>query len=368
MKTIIACILTLSVLMQVRGDAPPESLRVVRIGIAGLSHSHVIPLLREMDRGDVEIVGIAEQDTSLCRRYVKRFGFDQSLVYASLEEMLEQCEPEGVVTFTSIYEHLEVVETCAPRGIHVMVEKPLAVSVAHATRMAKLAEQHGILLLTNYETSWYPSTHRGCRMIEQEKLGELRKIIVYDGHQGPREIRVNEEFLNWLTDPLLNGGGALTDFGCYGADLVTWILNGQKPLSVYASLKQYKPAVYPEVDDDATIVLSYPGMEAVIHASWNWPFSRKDMHVYGSTGYLFIDDATHIRFRFSREEEEQSVRVADAQAPFVDGFAFFSAAIRGDTNVAPTDLSALETNLTVVEILEAARESHRTGKIVSLKK
>lgn len=160
MKTIIACILTLTILLQLQGEAPPESGRAVRIGIAGLSHSHVVPLLREMGRCDVEIVGFAEQDTSLCHRYSERFGFDQNLVYASLEEMPEQCEPEGVVTFTSIYDHRKVIETCSPRGIHVMVEKPLAVSVAHARRMEKLAEQHDILLLTNYETSWYPSTHR----------------------------------------------------------------------------------------------------------------------------------------------------------------------------------------------------------------
>jgi len=357
---------TLTILFQLQGGDPPESATAVRIGIAGLSHSHVIPLLREMDRGDLEIVGIAEQDTSLRRRYGERFGFDQSLVYDSLEEMLEQCEPEGVVTFTSIYEHLKVVEACAPRGIHVMVEKPLAVSVEHANRMANLAERYEILLLTNYETSWYPSTHEGYSMIEQGMLGELRKIIIYDGHQGPREINVNDEFLSWLTDPVLNGGGAVMDFGCYGADLLTWIRKGQKPLNVWASLKQYKHGVYPEVDDDATIVLTYPGMEAVIHASWNWPFSRKDMHVYGSTGYALIDDATHIRFRFKREEEEQRLQVSQEVAPFADGFAFFSAAIRGRTQVAPADLSGLETNLTVVEILEAARESHRTGKTVSL--
>jgi len=365
MRTVFACLLLLTAMLQLQALEPKKS-DAVRIGIAGLSHSHVVPLLRDLDREDLEIAGIYEQDTSLTRRYAERFGFDQNLVYTSLEEMLEKTEPEGVVTFTSIFEHLEVVEQCAPRGIHVMVEKPLAVSVEHARRMAELAEQHEILVLTNYETTWYPSTHKAKQIIELGKLGELRKVIVYDGHTGPREIRVNEEFLDWLTDPVLNGGGAVMDFGCYGADLLTWITKGQKPLSVWASLKQYKPEGYPKVDDDATIVLSYPGMEAIIHASWNWPFNRKDMHLYGSTGYALVDDATNIRYRFSREAEEQSMKVDGDQAPFTDGFAFFSAAIRGETKVLPTDLSALETNVTVVEILEAAIESNRSGKLVKL--
>jgi predicted dehydrogenase len=327
----------------------------VRIGIAGLSHSHVIPLLRNLDREDILIVGIAESNTDLSGRYADTYNIDKNLIYESLEKMLEKTRPDGVITFTSIFEHLEVVEACAPRGIDVMVEKPLAVS-----------NEHGIQVLTNYETTWYPSNYKGYEMVRTGELGDLRKVIVYDGHKGPKEINVNPEFLDWLTDPVLNGGGAVIDFGCYGANLITWMLKGEKPLAVYAELKQYKPDVYPKVDDDATIILSYPGMEGVIHASWNWPFNRKDMHIYGSTGYALIDDAETIRFRLSEKSSEELIKVPQSLAPFLDPFAFFAAAVKGDIQVGPTDLSSLETNTTVVEILEAARLSSETGAKVIL--
>ena len=183
----------------------------VRIGVAGLSHSHVRPLLRNMDREDIQIVGIAESDTDLSQRYAEMYGIDQNLLFESVDEMLEKTSPEGVITFTSIFDHLKVVEACAPKGIHVMVEKPLAVSSKHARIMSELSEQYGILVLTNYETTWYPSNYEGFKMIGDGELGELRKIIVYDGHKGPKEIGVNSEFLDWLTDPVLNGGGAVTD-------------------------------------------------------------------------------------------------------------------------------------------------------------
>lgn len=338
----------------------------VKIGIAGLSHSHVMPLLSNPNRENIEIVGIAESDTVLSNKYAQRFNIDKSIIYPSLEAMLDATKPEGVVAFTSIYEHLDVVEACAPRGIHVMVEKPLAVSLEHATRMSDLAKRHGIMVLTNYETSWYPSNYEGKDIIEKGELGELRKIIVYDGHKGPAEINVNSEFLDWLTDPVLNGGGAVIDFGCYGADLITWILKGQKPLSVYAELKQYKPNVYPKVDDDATIILSYPNMEGVIHASWNWPFNRKDMHVYGSTGYIFVDDSETIRYRYKESTPENIMKVPATKAPFSDPFTFFASAISGETIVNPTDLSSIEINMIVVEILDGARESHITSKKVYL--
>lgn len=340
----------------------------VKIGVAGLSHSHVLQLLRGLDREDIQVVGIAERDTALSHRYAEQFGIDQSLIYQSLDEMLDQTKPDGVVTFTSIFEHLEVVEACAPRGIHVMVEKPLAVSVRHAVAMSKLAKKYGILLLTNYETSWYPSNYEVFRMIGDGELGDLRKIIVYDGHKGPKEIRVNDEFLDWLTDPVLNGGGAVTDFGCYGADLITWILKGEKPTAVFADLKQYKPDVYPRVDDDATIVITYPDMEGVIHASWNWPFNRKDMHVYGTTGYAFVDDAETIRYRLDEKSKESVEKVPLSMAPFRDPFKFFASAIKGEIIIRPTDLASTEINLTVVEILEAAKKSSKTGRQVILNK
>jgi predicted dehydrogenase len=363
MKFVSILILFSSVILNSAVGQEPEQ---VRIGIAGLSHSHVIPLLRNLDRDDMQIVGIAESNPDLSIRYAEKYKIERDLLFESLEEMLEETRPDGVITFTSIYDHLTVVEACAPRGIHVMVEKPLAVTSAHAGTMSGLSKKHGILVLTNYETSWYPSNYEGYEMISKGELGELRKIIVYDGHKGPKEINVNSEFLEWLTDPVLNGGGAVTDFGCYGADLITWILKGEKPITVFADLKQYKSNIYPNVDDDATIVLSYPTMEGVIHASWNWPFNRKDMHVYGTTGYIFIDDAETIRYRVDEKSEEKVKKVPLSGAPFNDPFAFFAAAIKGEVEVGPTDLSSIEINVTVVEILEAAVKSSKTGKQVKI--
>lgn len=363
MKSIIGLLLLVALFCQ-----PAFSQGKVKIGIAGLSHSHVVPLLRNIERDDIEVVGIFESDQALVDRYAKDFSLNRGIIFNSLEEMLEKTKPEGVITFTSIFDHLMVTATCAPRGIHVMVEKPLAVSTKHAKKMAALAAKHGILLLTNYETTWYSSIYKSYDMVNQGKVGELRKVIVCDGHKGPEEIRVNPEFLDWLTDPVLNGGGAVIDFGCYGANLMTWLLNGEKPTSVYARLKRYKPNVYPKVDDDATIILSYPDLEVVINASWNWPFNRKDMHIYGNTGYIFCDDAQNIRYKLDEKSPEIAEKVPLKEAPFKDGFAFFASAIKGEAIVAPTDLSSLENNITVVEILEAAKKSNAKGKQVKLGK
>lgn len=338
----------------------------VRVGVAGLTHTHVHGLLGREKRGDIEIVGIAEPNRALAERFTKQYGLSMSLVYNTLEEMLAKTKPQAVTAFGSIYEHLAVVRACAPRGIHVMVEKPLAVSLDHARQMAALARKYHIHLLTNYETTWYGSNRRAYELVDQQKaIGDIRKVVVHDGHQGPKEIGVNQEFLDWLTDPVQNGGGALMDFGCYGADLITWLMRGERPLAVTAITLYIKPAVYPKVEDDATILLTYPKAQGIIQASWNWPYARKDMEVYGQTGAVFALDRSHLRVRRSEQAPAEELTVEAPTAPYDDPFAYLAAVVRG---TAPEDvLSALPTNLVVVEILDAAKQSAKAGKTVYLK-
>ncbi|MDR1783859.1 MAG: Gfo/Idh/MocA family oxidoreductase [Dysgonamonadaceae bacterium] len=341
----------------------------VRIGIDGLSHDHINGLLRNIDkRTDIQLVGIAESNKELIERLHKQFGFDKSIVYDNLEEMIEKVHPQGVVAFNSIFDHLHTVEVCAPKGVHVMVEKPLAVSPRHAEKMAKLARENKIFLLTNYETSWYPTHYKAYELaVSQEKIGHINKVLVNDGHKGPVEIGCSKEFLAWLTDPVLNGGGAVIDFGCYGANLMTWLMRNEKPVSVTAVLQTIKPAVYPKVDDQATIILKYPDVQAVLQGSWNWPVDRKDMEIYGQDGYVKALNSSDLEFRANRNVPVEREKVTDFPFFTRDAFTYFAAIIRGKIELKPTDLASLENNLIVVEILDAAKRSAKAGKEIKLK-
>lgn len=338
----------------------------LRLAIAGVTHDHVFGLLNRADQDDIEIVGIAEANQSLALRYAEEYGLDADLLYTDLETMLDAVEPEAVAAFGSIFDHRAVVEASAPRGIHVMVEKPLAVNVEHAEAMEHLANEHDIHLITNYETTWYAS-HQAQRehIHEARAIGDIRKMVAHHGHPGPQEIGVTDEFLEWLTDPVQNGGGALIDFGCYGANLMTWLMQGAAPESVTAVTQQIKPSVYPEVDDEATIVLTYPEAQGIIQASWNWPYDRKDLAVYGQTGTIHAMTPERIRMRDGNAAPTERT-LDERPAPFDDPFRYFAAVVRGTVEVAPTDLSSLENNVTVVRILDAARRSAETGETIVL--
>lgn len=340
----------------------------LKIGVVGLTHSHVHWILGRPNKGDIKIVGIVEPNKALAERYSNQYGYSMDIVYNTMDEMIAASNPEAVTAFGSIFEHLQVVETCAPLGIHVMVEKPLAVSMKHALRMKFLAQKYNIHLLTNYETTWYATNHKTYEMVHNGDIGDLRKVVVRDGHKGPAEISINKEFLDWLTDPIENGGGALTDFGCYGVNLITWLNKGEKPESVMALTQTIKPELYPNVDDEATILLQYPKMQGIVQASWNWPISRKDMEVYGKFGYIYCDNRSDIRYRLNENKKENMEKLEERQSPYDDPFSLFTAVVRNEITLSPYDLSSLENNMIVVEILEAAKKSAETGKRISLEK
>jgi predicted dehydrogenase len=337
----------------------------LRVGIVGLVHGHVHGFLDSFQHSpEIDIVGVTDPDRQLLTQAASRYGFDQSMLFTSLEEMLDKTHPQAVLVYTNTYDHRRVVEIAARRGVHVMMEKPLAVSLADALAMEKAARAGKVHVLVNYETSWYPSNHAAYDLVHQNALGEIRKIVVHDGHYGPKEIGVEPEFLSWLTDPKLGGGGALFDFGCYGADLMTWLMDGQRPLTVTAVTQTIKPDIYPHVDDEATIVLSYPRAQAILQASWNWPFDRKDMEVYGKTGYAITVRRDNLRLRRPGKDSEELVTAPPVAAPYDSSLSYFRAVVLEGAK--EDAMSSLDTNVTVTEILDAARQSAATGKTIHL--
>lgn len=345
---------------------PAKDSGAPRIGIAGMRHGHVNGFLNRGALSALEIVGIHETDPVVIKKYRDRYDLEPDLFVSDLEAFLEKEKPVAVWAFTSTYDHLPVVQACAPRGIHVVVEKPLAVDLDHAREMARLARKHETLVLTNLETSWFPSLHEAYRLAVTEKqLGSITKIVSHFGHPGPVENGVPPEFQVWLTDPVLNGGGASADFGCYGGNLTTWIMGNHRPLSVTALFQTNKPDVYPNVDDNATLILEYPGAQSIIQASWDWPFPRKDMHLYGRAGIIRTIDTKRYDIRLDRRENPVEKTAAASPEPHGSSIAYFTAVLRGEVD--PTDgLSSLENNLIAVEIQEAARLSAQSGKTIRL--
>jgi predicted dehydrogenase len=358
-----------------------------RLAVVGLDHDHVWGVLNTIAKEpEGELVAIADSHPELVQRAkarapagVKFFSdlparFDSAHRpelaegQAGFISMLDEMKPDAVIVTTANNLHLSILRECAKRHIHYFTEKPMAATGADAREMERLAREAGIKLMVNYWNAWSPATHELFHRVWAGELGPVNKIVVQYGHQGPKEIGVSKAFADWLYDPVKNGGGAIVDFGCYGAEWALWLKG--RPKSVYAYTLKLKTEQHNSVDDDATILLEYPDATAVIQASWDWPYGKGEVEVYGPLGSLIsTGDALFYRTARDRAGSEnpagQAVKLGTVPHETSNPIAYFLWCIRNDKPI--ENPVAPELNVGVNEILDAAKESIRTGRAVELR-
>ncbi len=361
-KVLFLCFMAALLPAGVQGQTPKT-----RLAIIGLDHDHVWGLLNDIAQvPGADLAAISDPHPELIARAKRRVPSGVKL-YADYVKMLDEVRPEGVIITTETDHHLSIVRECAKRHINVEMEKPMATTAADARTMLRLAQENHILLMVNYVNNWFPSTQELYRQVRAGKIGTIDKIVVQFGHQGPREIGVSKEFAAWLYDPVKNGGGAVMDFGCYGADLAVW-LEG-KPAKVFARALTLKTSQHNRVEDDVVMVLEYPGATAVNEPSWDWPYTMERIAVFGLKGSLLGLPNALLYRAYNMEASIGSPDGEPEPLPSLplqqsNPVAYYVAHIRNHEPI--QGLLSGELNVEVNEILDAAKKSIRTGKVVSL--
>jgi len=334
-----------------------------RLAVVGLDHDHVWSLLKDIaGEPSAELVAIAESDPALVSRAQKDAPANVKF-YSDYVAMLDEAKPDAVVVTTSNDRHLEILRQCAKRHIHYSTEKPMAVSAKDAREMERLAQEANIKLMVNYWNAWVAPSHALFHRVRAGEVGPVQRIIVQYGHRGPKEIGVSQQFASWLYDPVKNGGGAIMDFGCYGAEMSVWLKG--RPSRVYATTRKLKVEQNNRVDDDATIVLDYPDATSVIEASWDWPYNKDVTEVFGPKGSLLARHST-LQFRSTEAHgpnvppDGDNVTLDPLPKEASNPIAYFVDCIRNNRPI--EDPVSAQLNVQVMEILDAARESARTGK------
>jgi predicted dehydrogenase len=245
----------------------------------------------------------------------------------------------------------------------------MAASGADAREMERVARESGIKLMVNYWNAWSAPTREAAARLKAGELGPIQKIVAEFGHEGPKEIGASKEFNTWLYDPKKNGAGALMDFGCYGANWAMWVKG--RPERVFAYSLKLKTAQHNEVEDDAVLLLEYPDAAVILMPSWNWPYGKEQAEFYGPKGsFLVMTDG--LLYQPAKEDAVidhpygTPVSIHPLPPQMADGIAYFLDCIRNNKPIEDPSSAAL--NVGVNEIIDAAIESIRTGKVVSLKR
>ena len=337
----------------------------VRLAVVGLDHDHVWGLLKDIAREpQAELVAIADPHPDLVRKAKAQVPASVKF-YSDYVKMLDDAKPEAVIVTTETDHHLEILRACARRHISFSTEKPMATNARDAREMERLARQAGIKLMVNYWNAWVAPTHDLYYRVHKGEIGPVQKIIVQYGHEGPKEIGVSKEFESWLYDPVKNGGGALMDFGCYGAEWALWLKG--RPASVFAVSAKLKTQQHNRVEDDATIILEYRDGVAILEPSWDWPYNMDRVQVFGPKGSLLATE-DQLLSRPARADdlplEGKPLFLAPVPHAASNPISYLVDRIRRNQPVENPVAGPM--NVEVVEILDAARESIRTGRAVEL--
>ena len=338
-----------------------------RLAIVGLDHDHVWGILKLIaSEPDGELVAVADTHPELVQK-AKAMVPESVKFFSDYVAMLDEVKPDAVIVTTANNRHLEILRACAQRKIHFDTEKPMAASGADAREMQRLARESGIKLRVNYGSAWPDATQEALRRIEAGELGNIQKILVQFGHEGPKEIGTSKYFSDWLYDPVKNGAGALMDFGCYGADWAM-VLKG-RPKRVYATSLKLKTEQHNAVEDDATLLLEYPDATALLMPSWDWPYGQGQAEIFGTKGSFLVRGdgllfqpagaSTSVQNPDGKPVETQPVAPEKR-----NGVAYFLYCIRNNKPVEGPVSAAV--NVGVNEIIDAAKDSIRTGKAVAL--
>jgi predicted dehydrogenase len=306
-----------------------------------------------------KLVGVSETNPALIAE-AKKAGVADDLFFADLKTMVEKAKPSIVWAFVPNNKHLEVVQICAPRKIHVMFEKPLASTWKDALAIRELAQKYGIYVLTNYQMAWWAANYTAKQQADSGAVGKVWRLRGIVGHGGPGSKGARSQyFFEWLTDPVENGAGSLMDFGCYNALWSLWYMG--RPEKVYASVNHLRPETFPKVEDNATMILSYKNGVGLFEGSWDLPRSFQDLEVFGLNGSLYMRNNS-VELRKGREATPVTIPALPPER--TEPIAYMIHCIH--TKTAPEGLVGIDINVGVNEIIEAAKMSAKTGRAVPL--
>ena len=237
---------------------------------------HMGDLLREVDEHPAaEIAGIFDPDRTRMESAAADFGVPAGRVFTDLEDCIGSADADLAIICSATAEHAAYVEKVAPRGLHILVEKPFAASVADARRMLAATKDTGRHLAINWPLAWYPCHVTSKRLVDEGAIGDLIEVHFYDGNRGPLfhladKVEVSPAEVEKLKPTSwwykrASGGGSLLDYLGYGATLGTWFMDGQAPAEV-TSVVDETPGI--EVDQHSITVCRYAKGLSKLETRW----------------------------------------------------------------------------------------------------
>lgn len=335
----------------------------IRFGILGLVHDHVwgnLEVLKTLEDG--KLVAVADLNQPLLDKVKEEHD---CATYTDYEAMLDNEELDAVFVCTDNYTGADLTVAAAERGLHIVVEKPMAATLEGAERMLAAVEKAGVRLMINWPVVWRPQVQEAMRMAMNQECGKIWQLTHRTSHGGIY-VECTPYFREWIVDKKLNGGGALMDLCSYGINIAQVLLG--RPSSVTAVTGNLLEKEL-TVEDNAVVVMSYPDAIATAEGAWGQkgkPLNAYVATIWGTKGSVTFGPGSGGRIWKTSEDEPEHTEVTppELEPHMANGVAHFIWAL--ETGEAFYPLCCPKTCRNTQEVLDAAFLAAKTHKEVTL--
>jgi glucose-fructose oxidoreductase len=350
--------------------------------IAGINfdHMHMGDLLRyAAEDPRIEISGVSDEQPERMEMSVRNFNIPRDRVFTDYRQCLEKAKPDLVILCPATAEHGLWTKRVAEFGVHILVEKPFAASLAEADEMITAQRATGKMLAINWPIRWSPCYITAKRLIDEGFIGDVLNVHHYGGNRGPlfhtagkleQTPTTEDKAKSWFYSRS-RGGGSLLDYAGYGATIGTWFQGGRKPIEV-TCVTDEPPGL--DVDEHSVTVCRYTHGLSKIETRWGtftdpWvlqPQPKCGFVVAGTKGTLSAYDyAKSIRVQTVAQPARTKMPVDEVRAPFQNPIQYLIDCIeRGQAVTGPLSPDIARIGQQIVDSAVLSAREKRTVPLV----
>lgn len=341
----------------------------LRVGIAGIRHSHTPTLVRQWSEiEDAEVVAAADSFPSARALASDEWGVPA--IYETWDAMFEAEDLDVVTSTLPNAQHADIVDACAARGLPVLIEKPMASALADADRMVRAAEGAGIPALINWPTLGQTAFETGARLVAEGAIGRPRQYVFRGGNPIATRKAEQPDWFQWLFDAA-QGGGSWIDYAGYGAGpCLLWMGRPRRLAARGASVTERNA----RADESAAAVLEFDrglGIIQTSHVQVGYPGPQGTMlhiEVSGETGVLALrhnGDGMELRiFDHGDRREGEVIETPPAPLERRSGVAYFAHCIREGLPI--EGRGSFRFNREIVAIIDAGVRALTSGASIAV--
>jgi predicted dehydrogenase len=230
---------------------------------------------------EAEVIAVYARNSEKAKEFAAKHNIPKW--YTDIDAIINESGCEIVDICLPNFLHADATIKAAKAGKHVIIEKPLAVTLEEADAMIDACKKAGVKLMYAEELCFAPKYERVRHMVKEGAIGKIYMLKQSEKHSGPHT--------DWFYDVNLSGGGVLMDMGCHAMEWFRWMLGNAKPLSVYASMSTVLHKERTKGEDNSIVIIEFEnGVTAVAENSWAKHGGMDDRsEVHGTGGVIYAD-------------------------------------------------------------------------------